>query len=392
VLPQSASEFISSTYEKTWTRIEGNVRRFSDLADWGTLDSLLATHRFETPRFRVAKGGEVVPVEGFTEEVETRGKTLYRRIVADRLLGVLRDGATLTVDRIDQAHQPVRDLAAALQLELKAQVFVNMFASWMPVPGFDTHWDDHDVFVIQLSGRKHWRIYEPIRPWPLYRDVGINPKPDENAPTAEFDLAAGDVLYLPHGWWHSVSAVAGPSLHLTVGVSPDNGIDLLTWLVDRARADDIFRRRIPRFSNECEQAQYLLDIRQRWNELMATDDIMSQFLAYADGTSPARPLFGFPEIFSENGVLDRKDARIVLLAPRVAIEPTKEGFVLVALGRRWAFPNAVKPLIDATWSLGATTVRDVIAASKDLSEEQTASVIFTLLRAGVITIRDDTLS
>src|SRR5262249_7470877 len=148
----------------------------------------------------------------------------------------------------DQSHLPTRDLAASLELDLRAQVWANIYASFAPVPGFGTHADDHDVFVIQLEGAKHWRIFGPTREWPLYRDVEVNTAPDGD-PLVELDVTAGDVLYVPHGWWHEVTAIGGPSLHLTVGVSPTNGIDFLTWLVDRARSDELFRRRLPQFED-----------------------------------------------------------------------------------------------------------------------------------------------
>jgi len=27
--------------------------------------------------------------------------------------------------------------------------------------GFAPHWDDIEAFVLQLEGKKHWRVYEP---------------------------------------------------------------------------------------------------------------------------------------------------------------------------------------------------------------------------------------
>lgn len=256
----------------------------------------------------------------------------------------------------------------------------------MPVPGFDAHWDSHDVFVIQLEGRKRWKIFELTRKWPLPRDVVENIKP-ESPPVAEFDMTAGDVLYLPHGWWHSVSALEEPSLHLSIGVTPDTGIDFMTWLVDQAKHHELFRRRIPRFADERYQKEYLASVRAYWNELMAPEEILDQFLAYADGASGGRPTFGFPGILNDNSVLDKKGARIVLLVPRATVAHVDSGFILAALGRRWSFPLATKPLIDAVLSLDHITVEEAIKLNVDVSEEQSAQVIFTLLRAGVIALQ-----
>jgi len=33
--------------------------------------------------------------------------------------------------------------------------------------GFAPHWDDIEAFVLQLEGRKHWRVYEPRLYWSL---------------------------------------------------------------------------------------------------------------------------------------------------------------------------------------------------------------------------------
>lgn len=386
VAPQSVHDFIHTTYAQSWIYREGEKHRFRGLAGWETLNTLLATQRFESPRFRVARQGSVLSVENYTERIATIRNTFYQRIIIDRLLHELRTGATLTIDRVDQSHGPIGELATALESELGAEVFVNMFASWLPVPGFDVHWDDHDVFVLQLEGQKRWQIFEPTRQWPLYRDIVENYKP-ETPPVADFEMTAGDLLYLPHGWWHLVSAVSGPSLHITVGVCPDNGIDFMTWLVDRARAYEIFRRRIPRFGDECQRKEYLVSVRASLSELMASDDILDQFLIHADGTSGGRPLLGLPDILSTNSVLDRKSARIVLLVPRATFTFADDGFVLTALGRRWSFPAVARPLIDGILSLDHVTVEQAIRLNVDISEEQSAQVIFTLLRAGVVALQ-----
>lgn len=386
VAPQSVHDFIHTTYAQSWIYREGEKHRFRRLADWETLNTLLATQRFESPRFRVARQGNVLSVESYTEQIATIRDTFYRRILVDRLLHELRTGATLAIDRVDQSHRPIGELATALELELKAQVFANMFASWMPVPGFDVHWDDHDVFVIQLEGQKRWQIFEPTRQWPLYRDIVENPKP-EALPVADFEMTAGDLLYLPHGWWHLVSAASGPSLHITVGVRPDNGIDFMTWLVDQTRASELFRRRIPRFGDEYQRKEYLVSVRASLNKLIASDDILNQFLTYIDGTSDSRPLLGLPDILNTNSILDRKSARIVLLVPRATVTQTDDGFVLTALGRRWSFPLVAKPLIDVVLSLDHVTVGEAIKENVNVSEEQSAQMIFTLLRSGVLALQ-----
>lgn len=386
VTPQSVDEFIETTYGKACVCHKGDEIRFQSLADWETLNSLLATQRFESPRFRVVRRGEIVPVENYTEQITRIEGAPYRRIIVDRILDELRNGATLTFDRVDHAHEPIRQLVAVLESELKARVSANILASWMPVPGFDTHWDNQDVFVLQLDGRKHWKIFKPTRQWPLCCDIIENPKP-ETSPVCELDMTPGDVLYLPHGWWHSVSALDEPSLHLAIGVVPDSGIDFLSWLVDQAKSNELFRRRLPRLLDKRQREEYLTSVRASLSELLAPRDILDQFLTRADGTSHSRPQFGLPDILHSNSVLDKKSARIVLLVPRATVTQADDGFILTALGRRWAFPLATKPLIDAVLSLDQVTVGEAIKANAGVSEEQSAQVIFMLLRAGVLVLQ-----
>jgi hypothetical protein len=386
VHPRPVEDFIQATYGQTWAHLTGPPIRFQDLADWATLNSILSTQRFEAPRFRVANKGDIVPAEKYTEEVSRRGNSPYRRIIVDRLLSALREGSTLSIDRAEQAHGPIRDLAAALESELRAEVSANLFASWKAVPGFELHWDDQDIFVLQLDGKKHWQIYSPTRCWPQYQDAAENPPP-EAPPVCELELSAGDVLYLPHGWWHSVSAIGEPSLHLTIGFAPPTGIDLLNWVVGQATSQELFRRRVPRFSSDEQKSDYHAEIRAAITDLLSADDLLDQYLIYSDGTSGRRPIFSFPDIAERNNVLERRNSIIGLIAPRASLSAENDSFILTAIGRRWRFPTVVKPLIDAVLSIEPLTVDQALSAAEGVSDAQAADVIFSLLKTGVITLR-----
>ena len=53
-------------------------------------------------------------------------------------------------------------------------------------------------------------------------------------------LEAGDLLYIPRGWWHVAMPLDEPTLHLTVGVNNLTGADFLRWFADRLRrVDDV---------------------------------------------------------------------------------------------------------------------------------------------------------
>jgi bifunctional lysine-specific demethylase and histidyl-hydroxylase NO66 len=84
--------------------------------------------------------------------------------------------------------------------------------------GFAPHFDDVDVYVLQVEGRKRWRVYAPLPGHALPR-YSSRDFLDAEIGTCMLDavLAPGDLLYLPRGTIHQAESLPGDaSLHLTV--------------------------------------------------------------------------------------------------------------------------------------------------------------------------------
>jgi ribosomal protein L16 Arg81 hydroxylase len=145
------------------------------------------------------------------------------RLKSAELTRELREGATLVLDNVDELYRPIRRVAESLERIFRVRIQVNSYSGWRSSHGFDVHWDDHDVFVLQVAGSKHWKIYGATRRYPLARDVELA----DNAPTEilwEQTLRNGDLLYIPRGWWHVATPLDEPTLHLTVGVGNPTGL------------------------------------------------------------------------------------------------------------------------------------------------------------------------
>ena len=98
--------------------------------------------------------------------------------------------------------------------------------------GRPKHFDERQVFVVQLAGAKRWWLAEntavskprhgyhpPASPHPELLAAG-QPHVDLTwppGPTTETLLSPGDVLYCPRGWWHRTLA-EGRSISLSVGL------------------------------------------------------------------------------------------------------------------------------------------------------------------------------
>src|SRR4051794_469434 len=170
--PLNATEFLDRDYGKRFLHVPGRSGKFAALLPWATLNDILEEHRLEPPRLRLTREGQPVPEERYVsfQPNRRRSGSPIPRINAAGLTRELREGATLVLDNVDELHRPVRRLAESLERIFRVRIQVNAYSGWRTSHGFDLHWDDHDVFVLQLAGRKHWKVYGMTRPFPLGRD------------------------------------------------------------------------------------------------------------------------------------------------------------------------------------------------------------------------------
>jgi bifunctional lysine-specific demethylase and histidyl-hydroxylase NO66 len=130
----------------------------------------------------------------------------------------------------------VQAFARSLANELGHPAQVNAYITPESARGFDPHYDVHDVFVLQVSGEKHWRVHAPVREHPLpdepwsKRRAAVDARAREE-PVIDVVMRPGDALYLPSGWLHSAVACQGTSIHLTVGVAALTGADVIRAVV-----------------------------------------------------------------------------------------------------------------------------------------------------------------
>lgn len=68
------------------------------------------------------------------------------------------------------------------------------------------------------------------------------PEYDPNLDDVYMDivLEAGDILYLPRGWWHDPVPVGEETVHLAVGVFPAYVNNYLTWI-----AQNMVEKKLP---------------------------------------------------------------------------------------------------------------------------------------------------
>ncbi|MFI9080576.1 cupin domain-containing protein [Streptomyces sioyaensis] len=325
-------DFPAEAFGRTY-RLWPHIADFSNLFTWDDLNEIIARHRLEPPRLRLFNDGTQVPQHAYTHPVVSKRHTVWHRIEPGNLHSQLNDGASLVLDAVDALHQGVEDLAEALERHFRTDVQVNLYASWTSKEGFGLHFDDHDVVVLQLEGAKRWKIHEPTRIDPLRIDVEA-PEPPHGEPVSEIVLRAGDMLYLPRGWWHAVAATEGRSLHLTCGLKPTTGADLLSWLADRLRASATVRANLPHLASREEQVAHLATLLKEFTAALH-DGVIEEFL-HARGTmDPGRPIPSLPFV---GGIPADGGLHVRLTASGAWHEVNGEGQVVMSAGgRQWTF-------------------------------------------------------
>lgn len=175
--------------------------------------------------------GERIANDEFTEEYMDIGFR-RRRIVKENLYSQLRDGATLVINRFDIPSRQVADLCLEISKFTGSHAIANAYASFGGDGAFGKHWDTHDVMVMQLSGSKLWSIYRPTHELPIASQMSKQHKPEcPISPCFERVLQAGDMLYVPRGWWHCATPIAGcDTLHLAIGLHTPLMLDYLLWI------------------------------------------------------------------------------------------------------------------------------------------------------------------
>jgi ribosomal protein L16 Arg81 hydroxylase len=196
---------------------------------WRTIDEALDLQDPTPELLKILRGGRVDPASYVEEYVDIGLRR--RRILKDRLYAHLEAGATLVLNRIELVSPRIREVCMEIGRLVGAQTTSNAYASFGPEAATNAHWDTHDVFIVQVRGRKHWRLYEPTHPLPISSQISNDRKAEmPRTPSLDTILAAGDVLYVPRGWWHRVTPIPEhDTIHLTVAVHTPLILDLLVW-------------------------------------------------------------------------------------------------------------------------------------------------------------------
>ena len=307
--PISRDDFFQNYYEKKPLYIpRGPTSKFNNLPDIEKFEELLWLNESKLERIlRVNKKGSYRQIPHHAS-----GKDTFRWAVDS-----FSDGYTLILNGTDHLSKEIARIARSIEEETNSKVAANAFMTPANSRGFMPHFDTHDVFILQLEGRKHWSLYDQREVLPLDRQIYLVNQESVNAPKLEYTLEAGDLLYIPRGMLHGPYTTDQPSLHLTMGYRPLRWRDYLMAMVDIISENDSRFRESIRSSNVAPSHQEIEKVLNLFSQESSSPHVhklafervrekfVSQLRALPGGH--IKSLDGLSEITAETGFIRRED-------------------------------------------------------------------------------------
>jgi ribosomal protein L16 Arg81 hydroxylase len=365
--PVSISEFLEVFRARKRLHIAASdPTRAETLFSWQDIDTLLSEHALDES-VTFMRDGVLVPRRFYASN---DGKRLNVRAFHD----LLPQGVSIIVDFVHRWIPSIRQLAAAIEREMRIYTQVNAYLSFAKGGAFKPHWDIHDVLVLQVYGNKRWRIWNAEVPHPVEMADQFN---TSLAPDQEVEMAPGDVLFIPRGEPHSAAVSTEHSVHLSIGFVSRTGIDFLDHLRKEAAKDPILRMDLPLHSSDEQSGAHEAALKRQLRQLIDAAS-MSQFLREDDlSRSPAlQTAVGgkLPQMEDILRLTLRRRVPLPDFAPDSAAQPVTIGGEVRRLSSasidvlRWLFDHDPTTLRALYAGLTLTHERDSIeAAIRELS-------------------------
>lgn len=234
--PITPDVFFADYFEKRHLVVHRQDRDyFRDLLSVADIDSVLTGTMLPGDEMNMVNTGRPIPAERYT--------TAAGHVDPVRASQEFASGGTIILPGLQRRLPALAAYCRALEQVFSCDLQTNIYFTPDNAQGFRTHYDSHDVIVLQVHGSKTWKIYEsdlelPLRSQPFSPDGFVAGKVID-----EFVLQAGDMAYVPRGVVHDAIATTEMSLHITTGLLGHAWVDLLLEAVAAYAQNDVELRR-----------------------------------------------------------------------------------------------------------------------------------------------------
>lgn len=205
VAPLAAADLLDPASREKMPLQHGVCEHFDpQVFDWERMLDV-AVKSMTNSKFRVTRDRERVP----TALLQTAGQTDRKKLEA-----LLSRSASVVLPAAHRYDERLAAIARDYEAASGAPVRLGAIASTGTAGALKRHADQVTIFIVQIEGAKHWRIYRP----------GENGRSEQ--PVFDGVLSAGSFLLVPEGMPHECDTVGARSLHLGLSFA---GPNYKTW-------------------------------------------------------------------------------------------------------------------------------------------------------------------
>lgn len=244
--PVSPTEFVGDYWGSRPFLLErGDKRFYRAVLDESALSKILDEQDLRYPNIQLAKDGKYVSPALYVQEIIQESGSIRDKVIKKlSVIDQFEKGATVVVNAADRLSTAINRLIASLERYFIARSSANLY--WTPpdTPGFGRHYDEHDVFILQLAGTKQWEVFSP-KDTDMYSTTTASFSTDHANPLCACVLQSGDLLYIPRGFPHRAAPLGHRSLHLALGLTPFTYADLFSCLTAYLQRRSNMEQRLP---------------------------------------------------------------------------------------------------------------------------------------------------
>src|SRR5690606_37704150 len=236
--PISNQDFLEQYYEKQFFLLErNNIHFYETILNVNDIDKYLSNHDIEYPSVRLVKNGKELDGDLYLKNINY-GTAMFEGLVdTDKMFQLYCLGSTIIIQGLDRSNKALGDFCRKLSVELPFTFQSNIYITPNDSKGFESHYDTHDVFVMQIKGKKRWQLFEPnpvTLPTKMEKFDSKRTNISNLKLLKEFDLNVGDLLYIPRGMIHNARSLSEDSIHITLGVFPEKWFDLFRYVANES--------------------------------------------------------------------------------------------------------------------------------------------------------------
>lgn len=338
--------------------------------NWDDVNEIYSRADYSHRDFKIMNGYEVSKAE-YLETYNNLGVIEYN-CIKSVLYNYLRNGATLVRNRI--SNEPIIDsISRQISNFAEAHSITGGYAAFSSKSSYKAHWDTRDVYAVQLLGRKRWILKAPNFASPLFmqqtKDFPNIEEPKEIY--MDIILEAGDILYIPRGWWHDPLPLDEETFHIAVATFAPTGYEYIKWLLNKV--PDILGSR----SNlKCydDDINNLDEISKAFTNMILSKDNYDEFLIshYAEQRIKTKISLDFLGNAKKNYLEDD----VVLKLNSNNIYLFKDNKYIIN-GNAIQVDDSSKEIISKIFKHERMSVSDIIEMSEDKSK--TRNLLFDLL-------------